>query len=120
MQLVPETEDGVSIIDTNADGAFQPVPEKPGDGCWTAADEVIFTDELQSAVLAACESVTETFTVVGHPTNESCPPEGTYRIGSTWQIYDESGEPGEEFTWEITLGLSSSRTESERRQRSGE
>lgn len=106
LQLVPPN--WRSGIDTNEDGNFELVPDRPDSGCRQAVDEVVFTAEINLVRLAPCETLSETFRIVGHPTNETCLPEGTYRTTSTWETSEEYGatSTGRREEWELTFELS--------------
>lgn len=104
LQLVPES--GAGVVDTNEDGELQAVPDRPTDGCWQAPDEILLTDELNQARLDPDETATERFTVVAHPGNEGCLPDGPYRTVSSWYAADEDGNQDTAHEWEITLTVS--------------
>lgn len=106
LQLVPPN--WRSGIDTNEDGNFEFVSDRPDIGCWQAADEIVFTAAINPVGLTPCETLSETFRIVGHPTNETCLPAGTYRTTSTWETSEEYGatSTGRREEWGLTFELS--------------
>lgn len=108
LQLVPES--GVGRVDTNEDGEFTVIPEQPDGGCWQAEDGIVFADERRFIRLVGCDTATETFTVVAHPENGECIPNGAYRTSSSWATSEEDGETSTEqkSDWELTLTVSPS------------
>ncbi|WP_123539355.1 hypothetical protein [Halosimplex salinum] len=105
LQFVPQQSggatDSVSVVDADDDGEFDPVPTTPTDGCWSAADEIVFTDHFTAVQLGPCERVSQTYSVVGHPSNDGCFPSGTYRTESTWYV----GDAEDEKTWGFTVTI---------------
>lgn len=101
LQLVPQQSDGVSVRDTDEDGEFNSVPPTPTDGCWSATDEIYFVDHFSAVELDPCERVSQTYSVVGHPSNDGCFASGTYRTESTWYI--DSAEDGKPWGFTVTI-----------------
>lgn len=101
LQLVPQLSNGFSVVDTDDDGEFDPVPTTPTDSCWSATDEIYFADSFSAVELDSCESVSQTYSVVGHPANDGCFSSGTYRTESTWYI--DTVEDGK--TWGFTVTI---------------
>lgn len=95
--LVPGDTSKVSARDSNDDGTFRLVPERPTDGCWQAEDDIIGQDILQSRTLEPGGSVTETYTVLAGADNDPCLPADEYRFEGSFEAESER------FGWSLVV-----------------
>lgn len=89
--LIPDYRETVYI-----EGGMSSLSRASTEGCWQLRSAVWAGQSQRKRYLRPFETITEEYTLVGHPDNEACLPRGKFRFEQTF----------EEASWGFTVELS--------------